>query len=61
MRFYFPLSFLVIYSVAPDSGPTQLSVVLDTTATEVVASRQWHMKVYQYECSSPNLAPSGCL
>ena len=34
---------------------------MDTTATEVVASRQWHMKIYQYECSSPNLAPSGCL
>ena len=43
-----------------DSGPSQISVVLDTTATEVV-TREWSMKIYQYECSSPNLAPSGCL
>ena len=43
-----------------DSGPSQISVVLDTTATEAV-TREWSMKIYQYECSSPNLAPSGCL
>lgn len=50
----------IIYSVTSDSGPSQISVVLDTTATEVV-TREWSMKIYQYECSSPNLAPSGCL
>ena len=50
----------VIYSVTSDSGPSQISVVLDTTATEAV-TREWSMKIYQYECSSPNLAPSGCL
>ena len=43
-----------------DSGPSQISVVLDTTATEAV-TREWSMKIYQYECSSPDLAPSGCL
>ena len=52
--------FLVYYTVTPDSGPSQLSVVLDTTATDVL-TREWHMKIYQYECTSPNLAPSGCL
>ena len=52
--------FLVYYSVTPDSGPSQLSIVLDTTVTEPF-TREWHMKIYQYECSSPNLAPSGCL
>ena len=51
---------LVIYSVTSDSGPSQISVVLDTTSNEVV-TREWSMKIYQYECSSPNLAPSGCL
>ena len=50
----------VIYSVTSDSGPSQISVVLDTTSNEVV-TREWSMKIYQYECSSPNLAPSGCL
>ena len=46
-------SFLltVIYSVTPDSGPSQLSVVTDTTTT-VSNARTWNMKVYQYECSS---------
>jgi hypothetical protein len=46
--------------VTSDSGPSQISVVLDTTATEVV-TREWSIKIFQYECSSPNLAPSGCL
>lgn len=48
------LNLLVIYSVTPDSGPSQLSVVTDITATNV-ATRQWNMKIHQYECGSPNL------
>ena len=38
----------------PDSGPSQLSVLTDITATNV-ATRQWNMKIHQYECGSPNL------
>eukprot|EP00093_Oithona_nana_P004803 04803.XXX_226673_223125_1 [CDS] Oithona nana genome sequencing. len=50
----------VIYSVTPDSGPSQISIVTDTTSTNVT-TRQWRMRIHQYECGSPNLAPSGCL
>ena len=46
-----PFLLIVIYSVTPDSGPSQLSVVTDTTTT-VSNARTWNMKVYQYECSS---------
>ena len=45
----------MIYSVTPDSGPSQLSVVIDTTSTTNTASRRWHMRIYQYECTSPVL------
>ncbi len=48
------ISSLVIYSITSNSGPTQLSVVLDTTVT-ATATRQWNIRVLQYECSSRNL------
>ena len=47
-------NFSVIYSVTPDSGPSQLSIVIDTTTT-TTASRRWDMRIYQYECTSPVL------
>lgn len=40
--------------MTPDSGPSQLSVVVDTTSTNVT-TRQWRMRIHQYECGSPNL------
>ncbi len=46
--FFFP----VIYSVTPNSGPTMLSVVLDTTATAILSERQWSVRVMQFECDS---------
>lgn len=46
--------FSVIYSVTPDSGPSQISIVTDTTSTNVT-TRQWRMRIHQYECGSPNL------
>ena len=49
----------MIYPVTQSSGPSKISVVLDTTLNN--RTRDWRMKIYQYECSSPNLAPSGCL
>ena len=48
------VKFSVIYSVTPDSGPSQLSIVIDTTTT-TTASRRWNMRIYQYECTSPVL------
>lgn len=50
----------LIYSITSDSGPSQLSMILDTTVT-VAASRMWNIRVTQYSCSSRNLAPVGCL
>ena len=44
----------MIYSVTPDSGPSQLSIVIDTTKI-TTASRRWNMRIYQYECTSPVL------
>ena len=46
--------FSVIYSVTPDSGPSQISVVIDTTSTNAV-SRAWNIRIHQYECTSPSL------
>ena len=51
----------VIYSVTPDSGPSQLSVILSVQSTQSSNARLWNMRVYQYECTSPVLAPVGCL
>ncbi len=42
----------VIYSVTPNSGPTMLSVVLDTTATAILSERSWSVRVMQFECDS---------
>ncbi len=44
----------MVYSITSDSGPTQLSMVLDTTVASS-ATRQWQIRVLQYECSSRNL------
>ena len=46
------LSPPVIYSVTPNSGPTMLSVVLDTTATAILSERSWSVRVMQFECDS---------
>ena len=51
----------LIYSVTPDSGPSQLSVILSVQSTQSSNARLWNMRVYQYECTSPVLAPVGCL
>ena len=40
--------------------PARLSVVLDTD-TVTSSSTSWRMKVLQYSCDSPVLAPEGCL
>ena len=48
----------VIYSAIPNF-PARLSVVADTQLTGV--NREWRIKVLQYECDSPALAPEGCL
>lgn len=40
--------------------PARLSVVLDTN-TVTSSSTSWRMKVLQYSCDSPVLAPDGCL
>ena len=50
----------IIYSVTPNSGPSQLSIVMDTTTT-TTSSRTWQMRIYQHECRSQVLAPNGCL
>ena len=39
--------------------PARLSVVLDTSVTSSTPS--WRIKVLQYSCDSPVLAPEGCL
>ena len=46
------ISFSVIYSVTPNSGPSQISIIIDTTTTST-SSRRWLMRIYQYECTSP--------
>jgi len=48
----------VIYSAIP-SFPARLSVVVDTMMTAV--TRSWRIKISQFACSSPSLAPEGCL
>lgn len=48
----------VIYSAIPNF-PARLSVVVDTQNTDI--NREWKIKVTQYECDSPALAPEGCL
>ena len=50
----------IIYSVTPNSGPSQLSIVMDTTTT-TTSSRTWNMRIYQHDCKSQVLAPNGCL
>ncbi len=50
----------LVYSITHNSGPTQLSMVMDTTQT-TSSTRQWTLRVYQFECSSRMLAPVGCL
>ena len=54
----------VIYSVTPDSGPSQLSIILSVSTvsmTQTSNARLWNIRIYQYECTSPVLAPVGCL
>ena len=51
----------LIYSVTPDSGPSQLSVILSVSSTQSSNARLWNIRIYQYECTSPVLAPVGCL
>ena len=60
----------LVYSITPDSGPSQLSVVLSLSASGQQAAGTsgggdpggiWNIRVYQYECTSPVLAPVGCL
>ncbi len=53
--------FSVIYSVTPDSGPSQITIGMDLTSNNAIGTRIWRMKIYQYECTSPVRAPSGCL
>ena len=53
-------AFLVIYSITPDSGPSQITVIVDTSNTNAT-NRSWILKIWQYNCQSPNLAPTGCL
>jgi len=48
----------VVYSAIPNF-PARLSVVVDTQMAGV--DREWKIKVLQYECDSPALAPEGCL
>ena len=48
----------VIYSAIPNF-PARLSVVVDTQMAGV--NREWQIKILQYECDSPALAPEGCL
>ena len=51
----------LVYSVTPDSGPSQLSVILSVSSTTSSNARLWKIRIYQYECTSPVLAPVGCL
>jgi hypothetical protein len=61
----------LVYSITPDSGPSQLSVVLSLATTKGTAAAAlagggkstgiWSIRVFQYECTSPVLAPVGCL
>jgi hypothetical protein len=49
--------FSVLYSITSDSGPSTISMVMDTTVTSA-ATRQWNIRIYQFECSSRNLGES---
>ena len=54
----------IIYSVTPDSGPSQLSIILSVSTVNMAVNsnaRLWNIRIYQYECVSPVLAPVGCL
>ncbi|KAF2350941.1 CUB domain [Trinorchestia longiramus] len=48
----------VYVNVKPASGPIELSM---DTATTLVYTRLWNIRVTQIPCGSPNLAPPGCL
>lgn len=49
----------IIYTPFPNF-PARLSVVTDQRAG-VSSSASWRIRVDQYECDSPVLAPEGCL
>ncbi len=44
----------VVYSITSQSGPTQLSVIMDT-AVSVTATRAWKIRIYQIGCGSDSL------
>ena len=57
IRCIFFCEIAVIYSVTPDSGPSRMTVVIDTTFASP-SSRRWQIRIYQYECSSLMLGES---
>ena len=48
--------------VDADQACNDLAFLLGDTANGAsLASRSWSVRVTQYDCGSPNLAPSGCV
>jgi len=45
---------IVVYTIEPNSGPTQLSVVTDTTVTST-STRTFRIRILQLECTHPYL------
>ena len=41
--------------------PARLSIVTDQSLTTATSTAAWRIRVDQYECDSPVLAPEGCL
>ena len=39
----------MIYSITPDSGPSQLSVILSVSTTMASNARLWNIRIYQVE------------
>ena len=39
----------LIYSITPDSGPSQLSVILSVSTTMASNARLWNIRIYQVE------------
>ncbi|XP_040564296.1 uncharacterized protein [Lepeophtheirus salmonis] len=50
----------IIIPATSESLPIQLAVILDTTVT-IQDERVWKIRIHQYECTHPTIAPTGCL
>ncbi len=59
-RYYLAFQFPSVYVDASESCNT-LAFILGQTAVDTnLATRSWSVRVTQYQCDYPNLAPKGC-